>query len=141
MVSGNTLEEMHLGVTYENKTRVFIVEWAAHALNYLIYSMLFVGAITQNNRYIIPFVAHCIAGISLFLGSTEASFFLGLKCFKDCTWGNCKFTMFSILSIFALVIECVFLTYSRKYYLEVKNTELPPKKELTEQEEGLLFAT
>jgi hypothetical protein len=100
--------------------------------------MLLVGTMTRRSQYLIPFVAHCIAGISLFLGFTEASFFLGLQCFKECTWGNCKFTLLSLLSITILVCECVFLTYSRKFYLEIKKTESSQDNEEAEQEEGLL---
>ena len=137
--SGHTLEETHLGVTYdEDKTPLFVIECSGHALNYIVYVMLLTGAMTRRSPYLIPFVAHCIAGISLFLGFTEATFFLGLQCFKECTWGNCKFTLLSLLSIIMLVCECVFLTYSRKFYLEIKKTDPSQDNEQAEQEEGLL---
>ena len=135
------LEEEHLGVNYEeNKTPIFLIECSGHALNFVVYIMLFIASTKQRSRYLIPFIAHCIAGISLFLGFTEATFFLGLDCFKagKCNWGNCQFTIFSVVSILILVCECVFLTYSRKFYLEITKSESSEDSEEIEQEEGLL---
>ena len=135
------MEETHLGLSYEdNKTPIFLIECSGHVLNYMVYAMLLIGTTKRHGYFIVPFIAHCIAGISLFLGFTEASFYLGLGCFKDCKWDNCKFTLLSVLSIVILIFECVFLTYSRKFYLEIKKNELSDDYEGSTQEEGLLLA-
>ena len=137
-ISGKSLEEMALGVTYEKKTSIFLIECAGHVLNSIIYSMLLMGSLWMKRNYLIPFIAHCIAGISLFLGATEASFYLGLQCFKGGEMEHCRYTMMSGISIVCLVCVCVFLTYSRKLYLEIKKNESVEDFEETEQEEGLL---
>ena len=85
--------------------------------------MLFMGALTMNSNYLIPFIAHCIAGISLFLGATEATFYLGLQCFKGGEMQDCKYIMISGLSVLSLICVCVFLTFSRKLYLEIKKDD------------------
>ena len=129
---------MALGVSYENTTQSILIECAGHALNSIIYVMLLMGAITMNSNYLIPFIAHCIAGISLFLGATEATFYLGLQCFKGGETQDCKYIMMSGLSILSLICVCVFLTYSRKLYLEIKKDDSTLDFEETEQEKGLL---
>ena len=137
-ISGKSLEEMALGVTYEKKTPIFLIECAGHVLNSIIYGMLLMGALMMKSTYLIPFIAHCIAGISLFLGATEATFYLGLQCFKEGEMEDCKYVIMSGLSIISLVCVCVFLTYSRKFYLEIKKNESEIDFEETEQEKGLL---
>ena len=137
-VTGKSLEEKALGITYENTTQNILIECAGHALNSIIYVMLLMGALTMNSNYLIPFIAHCIAGISLFLGATEATIYLGLQCFKEGEMEDCKYVIMSGLSIISLVCVCVFLTYSRKFYLEIKKNESELDFEETEQEKGLL---
>ena len=137
-MSGNSIEETALGITYENTTQSILIECAGHALNSVIYVMLFIGALNLNSNYLIPFIAHCIAGISLFLGATEATFYLGLQCFKGGEMQDCKYIMMSGLSVLSLICVCVFLTFSRKLYLEIKKDDTSIGIEETEQEKGLL---
>ena len=113
---------------YDNgiKTQLYLVECFGHALNYIVYVMLLIGATKLKYYCLVPFIAHCIVGISLCLGGFEAFFFLGLK--------NRKLMLFALISLIVLVVECMFLTYSRKLYLEIKDKKASEENEQIEKE-------
>ena len=107
------------------KTQLYLVECFGHALNYIVYVMLLIGATKLKYYCLVPFIAHCIVGISLCLGGFEAFFFLGLK--------DRKLMLFPLICLIVLVVECMFLTYSRKLYLEIKENEASEENEQCEK--------
>ena len=110
---------------FEDKMQIFVVEFAYHILGYIVYLMLCIGAKTRRTYLLVPFISHSIAGISLLLGGAGALFSLGLKDYKKSLYMS-----LAAICILSLIVDAIFLTFTRQLYLEIKK-----KKDLTTNEE------